>query len=45
MPAVTIPFLQDGRPAGGTQLVAAREDDARLLAIAAQIGKRRKSGD
>jgi len=26
------------------QLVAAREDDARLLAIAAQLGQRRKSG-
>jgi Asp-tRNA(Asn)/Glu-tRNA(Gln) amidotransferase A subunit family amidase len=43
MPAVTIPFLLDGRPAGGMQLVAAREDDARLLALAATIGAARKS--
>jgi len=43
MPAVTIPFLLDGRPAGGMQLVAAREDDARLLALAAAIGVARKS--
>jgi len=43
MPAVTIPFLDQGRPAGGMQLVAAREDDARLLAIAAQLGANRKS--
>jgi aspartyl-tRNA(Asn)/glutamyl-tRNA(Gln) amidotransferase subunit A len=44
MPAITIPFLDHGRPFGGMQLVAAREDDARLLAIAAQLGQRRKSG-
>jgi len=43
MPAVTIPFLADGRPAGGMQLVAAREDDARLLAIATELERRRKS--
>jgi Asp-tRNA(Asn)/Glu-tRNA(Gln) amidotransferase A subunit family amidase len=43
MPAVTIPFLADGKPSGGMQLVAAHEDDARLLAIAAQLGARRKS--
>jgi aspartyl-tRNA(Asn)/glutamyl-tRNA(Gln) amidotransferase subunit A len=43
MPAVTIPFLEDDRPAGGMQLVAAREDDARLLAVAADIGARRRS--
>ena len=43
MPAVTIPFLNNGRPSGGMQLAAAREDDARLLAIAAQLGQRRKS--
>jgi len=43
MPAVTIPFLKDGRPAGGMQLVAAREEDARLLAVAAAIGAARKS--
>lgn len=42
MPAVTIPFLDNGRPSGGMQLAAAREDDARLLAIAAQLGQRRK---
>jgi Asp-tRNA(Asn)/Glu-tRNA(Gln) amidotransferase A subunit family amidase len=43
MPAVTIPFLDHGRPCGGMQLAAAREDDARLLAIAAQLGQLRKS--
>jgi aspartyl-tRNA(Asn)/glutamyl-tRNA(Gln) amidotransferase subunit A len=43
MPAVTIPFLQNGRPAGGMQLAAAREDDARLLAVAAALGAARKS--
>jgi aspartyl-tRNA(Asn)/glutamyl-tRNA(Gln) amidotransferase subunit A len=43
MPAVTIPFLEDDRPAGGMQLVAAREDDARLLALAAAVGAARKS--
>ena len=37
-PAVTIPFA-----AGGMQLVAAREDDARLLTLAANLGKQRKS--
>jgi aspartyl-tRNA(Asn)/glutamyl-tRNA(Gln) amidotransferase subunit A len=35
MPAVTIPYW----PAGGVQLVAAREDDARLLAVAAALGR------
>ncbi len=40
-PAVTIPYLDNGRPAGGMQLAAAREDDACLLAIAAQLGARR----
>ena len=43
MPAVTIPFLANGKPFGGMQLIAAREDDARLLAIAAQVGAARKS--
>ena len=43
MPAVTIPFLANGKPSGGMQLIAAREDDARLLAIAAQLGAARKS--
>ena len=43
MPAVTIPFLANGQPAGGMQLVAAHEDDARLLAVAAQLGAKRKS--
>lgn len=42
MPAVTLPCLRDGRPAGGMQLVAAREHDAALLAIAAQVGIRRR---
>jgi len=43
MPAVTIPCFSNGHPAGGMQLVAAHEDDARLLAIAAQLGAARKS--
>ena len=43
MPAVTIPFLADGKPSGGMQLIAAHEDDARLLAIAAKLGAARKS--
>jgi Asp-tRNA(Asn)/Glu-tRNA(Gln) amidotransferase A subunit family amidase len=42
MPAVTIPFLANGKPSGGMQLIAAREDDARLLAIAARLGAARK---
>jgi Asp-tRNA(Asn)/Glu-tRNA(Gln) amidotransferase A subunit family amidase len=42
-PAVTIPFVEDGRPVGGMQLIAAREDDARLLAVAASIGAARKT--
>jgi len=45
MPAVTIPFLLNGRPAGGMQLIAAREDDARLLALAAALGAVRKSAN
>jgi aspartyl-tRNA(Asn)/glutamyl-tRNA(Gln) amidotransferase subunit A len=45
MPAVTIPFLEAGRPVGGMQLVAAREDDARLLAVAAAVGHARKSAE
>jgi Asp-tRNA(Asn)/Glu-tRNA(Gln) amidotransferase A subunit family amidase len=40
---VTIPFHQHGQPNGGMQLVAAREDDARLLAIASALGAARKS--
>jgi Asp-tRNA(Asn)/Glu-tRNA(Gln) amidotransferase A subunit family amidase len=43
MPAVTIPFHQHGHPSGGMQLIAAREDDARLLAIASALGAARKS--
>lgn len=39
MPAVTIPYAA----AGGIQLVAAREDDGRLLALAAEVGRERKS--
>ena len=42
MPAVTIPFLVDEKPAGGMQLAAARDDDARLLALAAKLGAQRK---
>jgi len=45
MPAVTIPYLVNGKPSGGMQLVAAHEDDARLLAISAQLGAARKSRD
>jgi Asp-tRNA(Asn)/Glu-tRNA(Gln) amidotransferase A subunit family amidase len=43
MPAITIPYLQNGNPAGGMQLISAREDDARLLAIGAALGARRSS--
>jgi aspartyl-tRNA(Asn)/glutamyl-tRNA(Gln) amidotransferase subunit A len=43
VPAVTIPFAVNGKPSGGMQLIAAHEDDARLLAIAAQLGKQRNS--
>ena len=42
MPAVTIPFSLEGRPAGGMQLIAARENDAALLALSAKVGKARK---
>ncbi|WP_263354273.1 amidase [Acidicapsa acidisoli] len=45
MPAVTIPFHQHGRPSGGMQLIAAREDDPRLLATAAALGVLRKPID
>ncbi len=37
MPTVSLPYLENGRPAGGMQLAAAREDDARLLAITAAL--------
>jgi len=43
MPAVTIPFLADGKPAGGMQLIAAHNDDARLLALAAKLGAARNA--
>jgi aspartyl-tRNA(Asn)/glutamyl-tRNA(Gln) amidotransferase subunit A len=43
MPAVTIPFMDKEGKAGGMQLIAAREDDARLLQVAANIGSLRKS--
>jgi Asp-tRNA(Asn)/Glu-tRNA(Gln) amidotransferase A subunit family amidase len=43
MPAVTISFFANGQPSGGMQLIAAREDDARLLALAARVGSQRKS--
>jgi aspartyl-tRNA(Asn)/glutamyl-tRNA(Gln) amidotransferase subunit A len=42
MPAITIPYLNNGKPAGGMQLVAAHEDDARLLAIAEKLGAQRR---
>jgi Asp-tRNA(Asn)/Glu-tRNA(Gln) amidotransferase A subunit family amidase len=46
IPAVTIPCFDASnpdasKPAGGMQLAAAREDDARLLAIAAKLGAAR----
>jgi aspartyl-tRNA(Asn)/glutamyl-tRNA(Gln) amidotransferase subunit A len=43
MPAVTIPVLVDGKPAGGMQLIAAREEDQRLLKLTAKVGEKRKS--
>jgi aspartyl-tRNA(Asn)/glutamyl-tRNA(Gln) amidotransferase subunit A len=43
MPAITIPFFRGGRPAGGMQLAAAREEDARLLAVGAAVGAKRRS--
>src|SRR5579859_3060578 len=43
MPAVTIPCFDGRQPSGGMQLIAAREDDARLLALAARVGSQRKS--
>ncbi len=43
MPAVTIPCFEAGHPAGGMQLVAAREDDASLLQLSAQLGRSQKS--
>jgi Asp-tRNA(Asn)/Glu-tRNA(Gln) amidotransferase A subunit family amidase len=42
MPAITLPYLKEGKPAGGMQLVAAHEDDARLLALAARLSAQRK---
>ena len=41
MPTVSIPYRANGRPAGGMQLAAAREDDARLLAITSALAQRR----
>ncbi|WP_263357496.1 amidase [Acidicapsa ligni] len=46
MPTVTVPCFASGHDtakvkAGGVQLVAAHEDDARLLTVAAQLGARR----
>lgn len=43
MPTITLPFLENGRPAGGMQLIAAREDDARLLNMGATWAANRKS--
>jgi len=43
MPTVTIPYFSSGRPAGGMQLVAAREDDASLLHLSAQLGRLQKT--
>ena len=41
MPVLSLPYFENGRPAGGMQLAAAREDDARLLALAAALAPRR----
>ena len=41
MPAVTIPFTANGKPAGGAQLIAAREHDESLLALAASLRRHR----
>jgi len=43
MPTLSLPYLENGRPAGGMQLAAAREDDARLLAIGHALGQSRTS--
>jgi Asp-tRNA(Asn)/Glu-tRNA(Gln) amidotransferase A subunit family amidase len=43
MPAVTIPFFREDHPAGGMQLIAAREEDARLLSVAAALGAAHRS--
>ena len=44
MPAITLPYFDaSGEKAGGMQLVAARHDDARLLALAAKIGQHRRA--
>ena len=43
MPALTIPCFIGGQKAGGMQLVAARADDDRLLALGAKIGAHRRS--
>jgi Asp-tRNA(Asn)/Glu-tRNA(Gln) amidotransferase A subunit family amidase len=42
MPVVTLPYLRNGQPAGGMQLVAARQADARLVALAARLGEDRR---
>jgi Asp-tRNA(Asn)/Glu-tRNA(Gln) amidotransferase A subunit family amidase len=42
MPAITIPFHRDHRPAGGMQLIAPREADDQLLAIGAKLGAARR---
>ena len=42
MPAITLPYTRNNQPAGGMQLVAAHEDDLRLLALAAKIGASRR---
>ena len=44
MPIVTVPYLNEGQPAGGMQLMAARGDDARLLALAAALGRHQALG-
>lgn len=42
MPAITIPYTRNNQPQGGMQLIAAREDDARLLSLAAALGRLRE---
>ncbi|MFC5864798.1 amidase [Acidicapsa dinghuensis] len=43
MPAITIPFSKEHCKTGGMQLAAAREDDSRLLQLAARMGSARKA--
>lgn len=42
MPAITLPYIRNNQPAGGMQLVAAHQNDAHLLALAAKLGAARR---